>query len=152
MKRLALAALGLFLGLSSALGQTSITQYGSRLDSTNAVAVGTNFNTVNQQAVATATSQAGLYVYVTGIDIELCGDATGTAATNTNFTSTGISGTPSWSFSATTGTTAGTCQRIGDNFAIPLRSVNPGTNVVVTSPTAQTHTAFGIRIFYYLAP
>lgn len=161
MKRLILACAGLLLlagGASAQVGVcnpsygTCVQQVPTRLDAGTFVAQGTNDHTVNQQSVATVTVPGGMYAYITAVIIDVCGDATGTAATNTNFTSTGIIGTPSWSFSATTGTTAALCQHFGDQFAIPLKSSAPGTNVVITSPSAQVHTAFNIRVFGYFAP
>lgn len=162
MKKLLLALAGLsLLWMGSAGAQvavcnpsvgTCVQQSASRLDATQFVAQGTNNNTVNQQSVATVTVPGNLSAYITAIVIDVCGDATGTAATNTNFTSTGITGTPSWSFSATTGTTAALCFHLGDQFSVPLKSSAPGTNVVITSPSAQLHTAFNIRVFGYYAP
>lgn len=131
---------------------TCVQQVPTRLDATTFVTQGTNNNTVNQQSVATVTVPGNMYAYITAIVIDICGDATGTAATQVNFTSSGISGSPSWSYSATTGTSAATCQHWGDQFAIPLKSNAPGTNVVITSPAAILHTAFNIRIFGYFAP
>ena len=156
---LALAGVILYVGTASAQvgvcnpsSGTCVQQSPTRLDATTFVAQGTNNNTVNQQSVATVTVPGNLSAYITAIVIDVCGDATGTAATNTNFTSTGITGTPSWSFSATTGTTAALCQHFGDYFAVPLKSQQPGTNVVITSPSAQLHTAFNIRVYGYYAP
>ena len=161
MKKLlfVLAALALWGGTASAqvgvcnpsVG-TCVQQVPSRLDATVFVAQGTNNNTVNQQSVATATPPGNMYVYITAIIIDVCGDATGTAATNVNFTSTGIAGTPSWSYSSTTGTTASLCQHFGDQFSIPLKSTAPGTAVVITSPTAIVHNGNNIRIYGYFAP
>jgi hypothetical protein len=139
-------------GAATAQQGSLLQQSGSRLDAATNVALGTNFNTVNSQSVATATATGGQYVYVTGISLEECGDGTGTAATNVNFTSTGLVGTPSWNYSATTGTSVSTCTRQVEVFATPLKGAAPGTNVVITSPSALLHTGFGIRIYFYLAP
>lgn len=154
MRQLTKSILGLAMLLlsSAAMAQTSVQQAASRSDVTTGVAVSTNFNTVNTQGVATVSVQAGLYAYVTAISLEQCGNATGTAATNVLFTSTGISGTPSWQYSATTANSLSTCTRQFESFTIPLKSASAGTNVVITSPSALTNTAFGIRIYYYLAP
>jgi hypothetical protein len=162
MKKLLLALAGLsLLWVGSASAQvgvcnpstgTCVQQVPSRLDAGTFVAQGTNNNTVNQQSVATVATPGGLYAYVTAIVIDICGDATGTAATQVNFTSTGLIGTPSWNYSATTGTSLSTCQHWGDYFATPLKGSAPGTNVVITSPTAILHTAFNIRVIGYFAP
>lgn len=155
MRRLitrAFALLAFALLPLAAAAQTSVQQAASRLDATTLVAVGTNFATVNAQAVATVSVPAGQYAYITKIDLWTCGDATGTAATNNLWTSTGIAGAPSWTFSATTGTSLSTCQNWGESFSVPLKSAQAGVNVVITSPSALLHTAFPIKIYYYLAP
>lgn len=161
MKKLILAFAGLMLLAGSASAQvgvcnpstgTCVQQAATRLDAATMIAQGTNNNTINQQSIATVTVPGALYAYITAIIIDICGDGTGTAATNVNFTSTGINGTPSWSYSATTGTSVSTCQHWGDQFSIPLKSNAPGTNVVITSPTALAHTGFNIRVFGYFAP
>lgn len=156
---LALAGLALYVGAASAQvaicnpsSGTCVQQVPTRLDATTFVAQGTNNNTVNQQSVATVTVPGNMSAYITAIVIDVCGDATGTASTNVNFTSSGITGAPSWSFSSTTGTTASLCFHMGDQFAVPLKSSAPGTNVVITSPAAVLHTAFNIRIYGYFAP
>ena len=153
MRRFILGVLALLFSATLAVAQTSIQQTAQRLDAAQFVAAGTNFNTVNQQSIATASVGAGLYAYITNIVIDICGDGTGTAATNVLFTSTGLAGAPSWEYSATTGTSLSTCVHWGDGpFPVPLKSSSPGTNVVITSPTAIAHTGFGIKIYYYLAP
>ena len=140
------------VGVCNPATGTCVQQVATRLDAGTFVAQGTNNNTVNQQSVATVTPPGNLYAYITAIIIDICGDATGTAATQVNFTSSGISGSPSWSYSATTGTSLSTCQHWGDQFAVPLKSNAPGTAVVITSPSAILHTAFNIRVFGYFAP
>jgi hypothetical protein len=156
-----LAALaGLLLSLGEASAQavcnpgtgTCVQQVATRLDAGTFVAQGTNNNTINQQSVATVTVPGGLSAYITAIIIDVCGDGTGTAATNVNFTSAGIMGTPSWSYSSTTALSLSTCVHLGDQFSIPLKSVAPGTAVVITSPTALGHTGFNIRVIGYFAP
>jgi hypothetical protein len=129
-----------------------VQQSPTRPDAAIAVALGTNAGTANQQSVATVTVPGGLYAYVTAIYMDVCGNGTGSAETNDNFTSTGLTGTPSWSFSATAANILSTCLRLGDSFATPLKSSAPGTNVVITSPTAKTNNSFTIRVYYYLAP
>jgi len=146
-------ALLLALAAGAVAQQGSLVQQsGSRLDAGISVAIGTNNNTVNQQSVATVTVPAGFYAYITAIALEECGDATGTAAVNVNFTSTGITGTPSWSYSASAANSLSTCTRQFESFSSPLKGSAPGTNVVITSPSALLHTGFGIRIYYYIAP
>jgi hypothetical protein len=129
-----------------------VQQVPTRPDAAIAVQMGTNTGTVNTQSVATVSVPGGLFAYVTGIYLDACGNATGSASTNVNFTSTGLSGNPSWSFSATAANLTSTCLRLGDSFATPLKSSAPGTNVVITSPAATTNTGYTIRVYYYFAP
>lgn len=149
---LGLAALALAAGAASA--QTPVQQSAARLDASQFVAIGTNYGTVNSASVATVTVGAGLYAYITNIVIEACGDgsANGAAVTNALFTTTGIVGTPSWQWSQPT-TAYTICNKLTDGpFATPLKSASSGVNVVLTSPTAPTHTAYNMKIYYYLAP
>lgn len=133
-------------------GTTCVQQSATRPDAAIQVQMGTNVGTVNQQSVATVTVPGSLSAYVTAIYLDVCGNGTGSAQTNVNFTTTGLSGTPSWSYSTTAANILSTCLRLGDSFATPLKSSAPGTNVVVTSPTAATNNSYTIRVFYYLAP
>ena len=99
MRKLLFAVAGLLLLATQANAQvgvcnpssgTCVQQSSTRLDAGTFVAQGTNNNTVNQQSVATVTVPGNLSAYITAIVIDICGDGTGTAATQVNFTSTGI--------------------------------------------------------------
>jgi hypothetical protein len=142
----------LLAGAASAQQGSLVQQSGTRLDPAIFVAQGTNNNTVAQQSIATVTVPAGLYAYITGISLEECGDSTGTASVNVSYTTAGINGAPSFGYSSSTANSLSTCTRHNETFPTPLKSNAPGTNVTVTSPSALTHTGFGIRVYYYLAP
>lgn len=159
MRRLSLSLLALLALALPAFAQNvcgsqgaCVQQSPTRPDAAIAVQMGTNTGTPNQQSVATVTVPGGLYAYVTAIYMDVCGNATGSAQTNVNFTSTGLTGTPSWSYSATAANILSTCLRLGDSFATPLKGSAPGTNVVITSPSGVTNNSYTIRVYYYLAP
>lgn len=151
MRRIALALLGLCFA-TAAFGQAvSVQQAGTRAEAATAVAFAQA--AVGSTSTATITVPAGLYAYITGLSMDTCADGTGgTAQTNSNFTTTNIQSTPSWSFSF--GGTANTCGvSLREWFNIPLKSLQPGTNVTVVSPTGGGgHNQFTIRVYYYLAP
>jgi hypothetical protein len=141
--------------------QIGVQQTATRFDAgTN---VGFTQAAVGSSSVVTITPPGGQYVYLTGIGIDVCQNGTGAAITNLNVTSTGIVGTPSWSFSSPSA--LNTCA-VGSNsggvglqngttvketFAVPLRSSAPGTNVVLTSPTTA-QVQYTIRAYYYVGP
>lgn len=130
-----------------------VQQSPTRPDAAIAVQMGTNTGTINTQSVATVTVPGSLFAYITAIYFDVCGsNTTGTLETNAQFTSTGLSGNPAWQFSTTAANILGTCLRLGDSFATPLKSSAPGTNVVITSPAAVAQDSFTIRVYYYLAP
>ena len=70
------------------------------------------------------------------------------------FTSTGLGSgatvSPQWAISQPS--SVGSCTFRDISFAAPYKSAAPGTNVTVSSPAAQTHTAFTIKVYYYFAP
>jgi hypothetical protein len=149
---------------SVAFGQASVQQVVTRLDV--ASNVGFTQAGVGSSSVVTITPPGGgFYVYLTGIGIDVCESGTGTAITNGNVTSSGIVGTPSWSFSnpanintCAFGNNSGgpvgqgyPATTVSEKFAVPLRSSTPGTAVVLTSPTTA-NVQYTIRAYYYFAP
>jgi hypothetical protein len=122
----------------------------------NAATKVANLNTaVNTQASATLTPAGSNYVYVTGIDMAYCGDATGTAQTNVSFNWTGgISPTgsniPIWAYS--TVINPGLCTFKFVSFPVPLKSVTPGTAVTLQSPAVALHTGYEANVYWYEAP
>lgn len=153
MRKLLLSLLALPLLGSLAFGQAAVQQSSIRSDAATAVAVSTNYTTVNTQAVATITVPAGLYAYITRIELEAVQDGTATACVSCAFTSTGLgsgaTASPQWGFSIAATADATLYRDV--NMATPLKSAAPGTNVTVTSPTAKTDLGFGIKVYYYLA-
>jgi hypothetical protein len=165
MRRLVASLLALLCLTGHVFAQATpaVQQTGIRFDA--ASNVGFAQAAVNNASVLTITPPGGMYVYLTAISIDACQDATGVASTNANVTSSGIIGTPSWSFSSALA--VNTCNfsvggagpvgygypatTVAERFTLPLRSSVPGTAVVLTSPSS-THTQFTIRAYYYFAP
>lgn len=119
-----------------------------------------NSGAVATQFTVTATPAGSNYVYITGIDMSFCQDATGVASTNVNFQFTaGIAGNlngavntttlPVWSTSAPL--TVDVCVFKSVNFPMPLKGISPGTAVSLQSPASSTHTAYSINIYWYEA-
>lgn len=153
MRKYLLSLFALALSSSLAFGQAAVQQSSQRFDAATAVAVSTNYNTINQQGVATVTVPSGQFAYITRIELEAIQDATSTAAVNSAFTSTGLgtgaTASPQWGFSLAATADATLYRDI--NMVTPLKSATPGTNVTVTSPSAAAHLAFGIKVYYYLS-
>lgn len=139
--------------LAQQSGAPQVQQTATRQDAGTAVAVSTNYNTVNQQGVATIVVPSGQYAYITRIELEAVQDGTSTACVNCAFTSNGLgsgaAASPQWGFSIAA--TADAVLYRDVNMSTPLKSASPGTNVTVTSPAAKTDLAFGIKVYYYLA-
>ena len=147
----ALALLAALANNAMAQQGSLVQQSGSRLDAGLQVAVGTNFNTVSNLSVATTAAVAGQYVYVTGMYMESCQDATGAATVNVNWTTTNLGGTE-FGLSSSSGpdNCLGSVGMV--NFATPLKAAAAGTAVVLSSPSANAHVGYGAQIFYYIAP
>jgi hypothetical protein len=100
-------------------------------------------------SAATATIPAagtGLFNYITCIIIDECPSAalTGTAANI--FTTTGITGTPSFDLAGALG--AGAIDRMIVNFPQPLKGSATNTAATIVSP-ALANTVFRCTAFYY---
>jgi hypothetical protein len=158
--------LGLFLLLLAAVGiaysqgvpsppATSIQQSPTTLNAATKVA---NCNVaVNNVCTATLTPAGGNSAYITALDMEVCGDATGTVQTNVTWTTTNLTGAPiAWAYSAsiTAGinNVAGACIYKVVTFNPAVKSTTQGTAVTVVSPAAVLHTAYTANVFWYEAP
>jgi hypothetical protein len=130
------------------VGATIVQQSSQMLNASTKVATSTP-TTINNQTTATATPSGSNYVYITGIDLAACQDATGTTAvTNLTFTTTNITGAPVYQFSlAATANLCATPRTI--QFATPLKSSTPGTAVTVVSPAANAHAVYTSNIYWY---
>jgi hypothetical protein len=164
MKRLALSLaliivrlyllLALLIALTGLASAQTVQQNSQRFDAATFAVVSTNYNTINQQAVATVTPPAGQFIYITRIELEVMQNATGTAVTNLNFTSTGLgtgaTASPQWGVSLPLTANATLYRDI--NMGTPLRTAIAGQNVTITSPAALASTAYGIKIYGYFSP
>lgn len=118
-----------------------------------------NNGAVANQVSATATPSGSNYVYVTGVFLGACQDATGVASTNANFNWTaGITGNvngasnatvPVWSVSQPL--VVESCNWKITTFPTPLKSSTPGAAVTLQSPASATHTAWLVEFFWYEA-
>jgi len=152
--RRGISVIVLLAGLGQAQAQNilpQVQQNATRLDAGTLVAVGTNWNTVNTVSTATATPQAGQSVYVTGLYMASCQDATGGATSNVNFTTTNLSGLE---FAISQASAASACTGSPGliQFSTPLKAAAAGTAVTLVSPTAATHTGYSTEIIWYSAP
>ncbi len=152
---LVLSALACMAGPAFAQTQVAppVQQSATRSDAATLVGAITSSGTalaVNTTTTSTLTAPAGQFVYVTGITFEVCTNGTGTAQNQVTFTSTGLSNNPSFQYSIAA--TASICQRWSEPFAAPLKSLTPGTNVTLVSPSAATNNSYNIRAYYYNAP
>jgi hypothetical protein len=105
-------------------------------------------------ATMTLTANGSNYVYVTGFDISNCeGATTVTVANPTYVTTTGITGSPQYQVGSGPGTAPGVCSPVSSvNFAYPVKSSTPGTNVTFVLPTFATNQTVSINVYYYLSP
>jgi hypothetical protein len=132
---------------------TSVVQQGPTMLNVATKVANANAAVANQ-VTATMTPASSNYVYLTGIDLEVCQDATGLAQTNVNWTTTGITGlistAPIWSYS--TALAADVCIYKVISYPTPLKSTTPGSAVTVVSPASDAHAAYTINVFWYEAP
>lgn len=117
-----------------------------------ASAIATGCAAVNTTATATtATPAAGLNVYVTSITADVISDATGVAIVNASFTSTGLSGGPSWQFSVPLAIDT-FFPIIRESYGTGVRASATATPVTVVSPAVSLHNAYCIRVAYWIGP
>jgi hypothetical protein len=139
---LAAAALAL-LPVAASAQQAPVQQAAQRLDA--ATVVGTSKTSA---ATITITPTAGLSFYMTGVDIENCGNATGaTAAAPTDITSTNMNGAV-WTIGSGAG--AGLCQPFTAMYATPLKAAAPGVATFVL-PTFATNQIVRFSVYGYFA-
>jgi hypothetical protein len=108
----------------------------ARKDVGTAVSVSVPYNTVNTQSTATATPQAGQFVYIVGLYLAACQDATGGAVSNVNWTTTNLGGAE-WPISAAAAASTCTQQPGVLMFATPVKSAAPGTAVTISIPNRR---------------
>jgi hypothetical protein len=136
---------------------TSTSQSAFHADASSILAATTAANcTTTQVAVATLsmtiTPPSGSYVYITGMYIETASNGTGSTGSTTAWTSTGLTNTPSWLVNAG-GTGASLASQVSETYPPGgLRSVTPGTAVVL-APVATMASAFTCaKVTGYFSP
>lgn len=103
-------------------------------------------------ATITLTTFPNLSVYITAIDVTNCQGSVVTPAAPTFITTTGINGAPQYMLGSGPAA-AGTCSPTSViNFATPLKSQTPGTNVTFVLPAFITNQVASVNVYYYLAP
>jgi len=154
MRRIALSLLALLAFGGIANAQVVVTESPSRGDVATIVCPLTSSGAappaVNTQVTATCTPPSGQYVYIVGLSFDVCTNGTGSAVTNSDFTSTNLPGSPIWSFSIAA--TASICQHWSEPLSTPLRSLTAGTAVTVVSPVAAANNNYVPRVYAYYAP
>lgn len=140
----------LALSVTAALAQSATTVQQSASDLRSATAIGTS---ATSAATITVTPGAGLYVYVTSVDIQNCAGASAvTAAAVTTITTTNLTGSPAYTVGS--GVAAGLCQptQILAYGPAGLKSTTPGTAVTYVLPTFATNQTVRVNVAYYTAP
>jgi hypothetical protein len=145
---LAAALAALLVGPAAA--QVAVQPSATKLDAATTSCSYSAAFAVNQQETTTCTPPGGQFVYITGIAFDVCTDGTGTATTPATFTTTNLTGSPT--FGMAIAATAEICQHWQVPFATPLKSTAAGTAVTVVSPGAATHNAYQATVFAYFAP
>lgn len=162
-RSLALAGLIATLGLGSATAQqaTPVQQSGSMLNSAGglygsaggATACAT-VNTTTANNTVTITPPAGQYVYITSVNIDVTGDATGTTGVATMST-TNLTGGPFWSLatlSVATGSGGGGIRSLRDVYPTGLKSTAPGTAVTFVPSAQIANQIVCTRVSAFFAP
>jgi hypothetical protein len=80
----------------------------------------------------------------------VCTNATGTAADQVTWTTTNITGSPTFGFSIAA--TAEICQHWSIPLATPLKSTAAGTAVTFVSPAAAANNSYHATVAAYYAP
>ena len=134
----------------AAQAQVSVTNSATHQDAATTSCAYSAAFAVNQQETTTCTPVAGQFFYITGIAFDVCTDGTGSATTPTTFTTTNLTGSPT--FGMAIAATAEICQHWQVPFSTPLKSTAAGTTVTVVSPAQATHHAYQASVFGYSAP
>jgi len=141
----AVALLTIALVVGIVYAQTPVQQ--SATDTTAATIIG---NAHTTGAAVTFTPPAGQSVYITGLDVSNCAQASAvTAAADTTITTSGFAGT--WTIYVGSGVTAGLCQPQMFAFSKPIKGLQ-GTAAVFTLPTFATNQVIGLNVYAYYAP
>jgi hypothetical protein len=122
-----------------------------RADPRSATAAGHSHTSA---ATITLTPTAGLYVYITGLDISNCEGATTVAVANpTYITTTNLTGSPQYQVGSGPGTSPGVCSPASEfAFAAPLKAAAVTTAVTFVLPTFITNQTVSVNVYWFSAP
>ena len=152
----------LALSLTAANAQVALqtTQTATRLDASTFLQAPAGGSTAcstvatsTANGTVTITPPAGLYVYVTGVYIDIASDATGATSTNTMST-TNLTGSPIWSLATIipTANSVGQFRQIAETFPTPMKATTPGTAVTFVPSGTNAHAIICTRVAGYFAP
>lgn len=160
-----LAVAGLILGAVHGFAQaqqaTPVQQSGSMLNAATglygpaggATACAT-VNTTTANNTVTITPTSGNYVYITDVEIDLTGDATGTTGVATMST-TNLTGGPFWSLATlavATGSGGGGIRNMRSTFPTALKSAAPGVAVTFVPSAQIANQIVCTRVAAYIGP
>ena len=155
-----ICAICVICGSAWAQSPAVVNQSPSRLDTATFLATSlggatscATVNTTTANGTVTIAGQAGLYIYITGVYIDLPSDTTGTTGVAT-LSTTNITGSPVWSLAtlAAAAAAGATNRQIADVYPTGLRSASPGTAVTFVPSAQIAHIALCIRVAGYYAP
>jgi len=145
---LALAAALLWPAIASA--QVAVQQSPTHTDAATIVCGVSAALAVNQQETVTCTPPGGQFVYITSISFDVCTNATGTAVNQGVWTTTNITGAPTFGFSIAAA--AELCQHWSIPLPTPLKSTAAGTAVTFVSNAAAANNSYHATVVAYFAP
>lgn len=109
-------------------------------------------NTTTANGTVSITPPAGLYVYITGVFVDITSDATGTTSTAT-LSTTNLTGGPIWSLATIvpTANSVGQFRQIAETYTTPMKARTPGTAVTFVPSAQVADTIVCIRVAGYFA-
>jgi hypothetical protein len=147
MRKLAILLAALTLTLASASAQVAVQQSPTHIDAATGVCTVSAALAVNQQETVTCTPPAGQFVYMTSIAFDVCTNGTGSAVNQVTWTTTNITGSPTFGFSVAA--TASICQHWSIPLPTPLKSTAAGTAVTFASPAGATNNSYHATVVAY---
>lgn len=150
MRRFLLSILALAALTVGASAQVAVQQSPTHLDAATAICTPSAALAVNQQETVTCTPPAGQFVYITSVAFDVCTNGTGSAANQVTWTTTNLTGAPTFGFSVAA--TASICQHWSIPLPTPLKSTAAGTAVTFVSPAAATNNSYHATVVVYYGP
>ncbi len=162
LKFLALAGaaiVALSVGVANAQVSTLVTQTATPANASTflqgqaGASVCSTVNSTAANGTVTITPPAGLYVYITGVYIDITADATGTTSVAT-LSTTNLTGGPIWSLGMIipTANSVGQFRQISETYTTPMKARTPGTAVTFVPSAQVADSIVCIRVAGYFAP